>query len=120
NLHYLVAGCSLGDFDFNSGMVVAVFRDQFVQEAAGDQGVDADAQTSTLSRHSHAGGRHSMFKLIDARSYALDKAATGLGQPNATSLSLKQLDSEIFLQRFHAGADAGLCHAKCFCCMAKV
>src|SRR5690606_14216711 len=86
NLLDLVAGCSLGDFDFNSGMVVAVFRDQFIQEAAGDQGVDTDAQTSSLPRRRHAGRLHGMVQLIDARSYALDKAATGLGQPNAPSL----------------------------------
>lgn len=53
-----------------------------------------------------------MIELIDAGSYPLDEVASCLGQPDAPRVTLEQLDAKVFLQSFHARADAGLRHAE--------
>ena len=42
-LHDRIAGCAFGDFDLDAGMVFPILTDQFREEAAGDQGMDANA-----------------------------------------------------------------------------
>lgn len=93
-------------------MVFPVLRDQIGEEAAGDQGVDADAQPTIFPRRRHAGGFNRMVDLIDAGSDALDEVSSGLGQPDAPRVSLEQEDAKVFLQRLHSGADAGLRNAE--------
>lgn len=55
-LHDSIAGGSLGNLDFDTGMVVAILADQLRKEVAGDKGMNTDAQPTALPRCSHSGG----------------------------------------------------------------
>lgn len=59
-----------------------------------------------------AGGPPRMIELVDPYGYPLDEMASGLGQPNASRVTLEQEDTKVFFQCLHAGADAGLCNAE--------
>lgn len=52
-----------------------------------------DAQAATFPRRCHAGRLHGMVQLIDAGRDPLDEAASGLGQPDAARVTLKQKDA---------------------------
>src|SRR5690606_10550148 len=106
------AGRALRDLDLDSGMVLAILRDQFGEEAARDQGMDADAQPAAFARRHHAGGLDRMVELIDAGGDPLDKEASGLGEPDASGVALEQEDAKLLLQRPDPCADAGLGCAK--------
>ncbi len=110
-LHDRIAGRAFGHLDLDAGMVFPVLRDQIGKEAAGDQGMDADAQATTFPRRCHAGSFHRMVELIDAGSDALNELASRLGQPDTARMTLEQQDAKVFLQRLHARAHAGLRHA---------
>ena len=94
-------------------MVLAILRDQFGEEAARDQGMDADAQATALARSHHAGGLDRMVELIDAGGDPLDKEASGLGEPDASGVALEQERAKLLLQRPDPCADAGLGCAEC-------
>jgi len=82
-------------------------RDQFGEEAAGGQGVDADAKTTAFSRTCHGRSLHRMVELINAGRHLLDEAAASLGQPDTACMALEQEYAKIFLQRLYPRADAG-------------
>lgn len=78
-LHDRIAGRALGDFDLDTGIVCPILRDQLGEEAARDQGMDADTQATTLppplpSLRSSPHGRAD-------RRRPLDEKASGLGEP---------------------------------------
>ena len=74
--------------------------------------MDSDAKPTSFSHRRHAGGFYRVVKLIDARRYSFDEMPSGLCQPDAPSMALEKEDAKVFLQRLHAGADTGLCHAE--------
>jgi len=111
-LHDGIAGRALGDLDLDAGVVFPKPPDQLGEEAARDQGMDADTKPTALAHRRHACGLHRMVELVDACGYPLDEVASGLGQPSTPRMALEQKDAKVFFQRLHAGADAGLRHAE--------
>ena len=109
--HDAIAGCAFGDFHVNAWMLLPVAFDQAGEEAAGDQGVDTDAQPAMLSPRHHAGGPDGMVELFDADRHPLDEMSAGFRQPDAACVTLEQEDANVFLQSLHARADARLTDA---------
>jgi len=118
-LHDRFAGCAFGDLDLDAGMSFPILRDQFGEETARNEGMDADPKPATLARRRHASGFHGIVELIDANRYPFDEKAPGLGQPDASCASLEQADTKILLQRPDSRADAGLANAECLCSTVK-
>lgn len=82
--------------------------------------MDADTQATAPPLCRHASGLHRMIELIDACCDPLHKMASGFGQSDTPRMVLKEEDSEVVLQSFHACADARLAYSEGTRSMAEV
>ncbi|GAB1717526.1 MAG: hypothetical protein NTAFB05_25680 [Nitrobacter sp.] len=105
-LHHCIARGAFGNLHVDAWVVFPVSLDQSSEEAARDQGMDADAKSATFPMRRHAGRFHGMVELIDADHNKLNEVTAGFRQPNASRMTLEQEDAKVFFQRLHAGTHA--------------
>ena len=66
-----------------------ILADNFGEETAGDQRMDADAQSAMIAAGHHADRLHGMVELRDADRHLLDKIPAGVGQTHAAGMALE-------------------------------
>lgn len=79
-----------------------------------------DPQASFLAARQCTGGFHGMVKLVNTGGNARNEMASGLGQPDATRMTLEQENPKVFLQCLDTCADAWLADAERLGSVAKI
>lgn len=102
---------AFGDLHLDTGIDAPVSTDQVGEEAVRNQAMDTYAQTAAFSQGRHARGFYSMVEVVDAGRHPLDKEASGLGEPDASRVTLEQDNTKLF-QRLDPCADARLADAE--------
>ncbi len=72
-LHHRIARGALGNLHVDAWMVLPVSFDQFGEEAARDESMDADPKPAAFAMCRHAGRLHGAVELIDAADTASTK-----------------------------------------------
>ena len=85
---------------------------QGVEEAAGDKGIDADAQHALFAARLHARCRHGAVEPSHCLPDFRHETVALLGHPDAARVALEQHDAKVGFKHLHTLADAGLAGAQ--------